>query len=103
MGGGGRPSESRAGEAATGPLAEGGTCVRAMGPFPRPAGPLARVAWFKLVRSYARSYRMGPGRRRRIQVGVLTARATLRGEAGGGPTGGTDSDGAPTDPGAMGY
>ena len=33
------------GEAATGLLAEGGTYVRAMGPFPQPAGPLARVVW----------------------------------------------------------
>ena len=35
------------------------------------------------------------------QVGVLTARSAPR-QAGGGPTGGTDSDGALTDSGAMG-
>ena len=38
------------GEAATGPQAEGGTCVLAVGPFPRPGGPLARVVWSEPVR-----------------------------------------------------
>ena len=40
-----RPSREP-GEATTGPPAEGGMCLRANGPFPRPAGPLARVVWF---------------------------------------------------------
>ena len=46
-----RPSRGP-GEAATGPPAEGGTCVRAMGPFLRPAGSLARVVLSELVRSF---------------------------------------------------
>ena len=56
--GAGRSFESRAGAGgpgdANGPQAEAATCVRATGPFPRPAGLFARVVVF--VRSWRRAY-----------------------------------------------
>ena len=63
----------------------------------RTSGP-ARSSCLVRACPFVRSFvPYGPGRRW-FQIGVLTARAALLGEAGGRPTGGTDSDGAPTDP-----
>ena len=70
------------------------------GPAPVASGP-ARSSRLILACPFGRSCRMGLGRQW-VQVRVLIARAVLRSEGGGGDTRGTDSDGAPTDPGAMG-